>query len=174
MLGGCLGGALLSLLVPLVLVKKGLDRLLPEANFVAMSISSLALIGILQPNLLTRSRQEVPTSTIRLGWTVSPAQCASTICSGFAMASVVHQRRPTPQLYPRSSLSYRRLRMDELPARLTLTRHQARDGSAGIWRRDKGAGGLYARVQGFPNDFTQDRRRNSMSCAPESDHRRRC
>jgi hypothetical protein len=61
MLGGCLGGALLSLLVPLVLVKKGLNRLLPEANFVAMSISSLALIGILQPNLLTRSRQEVPT-----------------------------------------------------------------------------------------------------------------
>jgi hypothetical protein len=112
--------------------------------------------------------------TIRLGWTMSPAQCASTICNGFTMASIVHQRRPTPQLYPRSSLSYRRLRMDELPARLTLTRHQARDGSAGIWRRDKGAGGLYARVQGFPNDFTRDRRRNSMPCAPESDHRRRC
>jgi hypothetical protein len=27
---------------------------------VAMSISSLALVGVLQPSLLTRSRQEVP------------------------------------------------------------------------------------------------------------------
>jgi hypothetical protein len=32
----------------------------PEANLVAMSISSLALVGVLRPNLLTRSRQVVP------------------------------------------------------------------------------------------------------------------
>jgi hypothetical protein len=32
----------------------------PEANLVAMSISSLALVGVLQPNLLTKSRQVVP------------------------------------------------------------------------------------------------------------------
>jgi hypothetical protein len=32
----------------------------PEANLVAMSISSLALVGVLRPSLLTRSRQVVP------------------------------------------------------------------------------------------------------------------
>jgi hypothetical protein len=31
-----------------------------EANLVAMSISSLALVGVLRPSLLTRSRQVVP------------------------------------------------------------------------------------------------------------------
>jgi hypothetical protein len=33
----------------------------PEENLVAMSISSLALVGVLRPSLLTRSRQVVPT-----------------------------------------------------------------------------------------------------------------
>jgi hypothetical protein len=32
----------------------------PEANLVAMPISSLALVGVLRPSLLTRSRQVVP------------------------------------------------------------------------------------------------------------------
>jgi hypothetical protein len=32
----------------------------PEANLVAMSISSLALVGVLRPSLLTRLRQVVP------------------------------------------------------------------------------------------------------------------
>jgi hypothetical protein len=32
----------------------------PEANLVAMSISSLALVGVLRPSLLTRSLQVVP------------------------------------------------------------------------------------------------------------------
>jgi hypothetical protein len=32
----------------------------PKANLVAMSISSLALVGVLRPSLLTRSRQVVP------------------------------------------------------------------------------------------------------------------
>jgi hypothetical protein len=32
----------------------------PEVNLVAMSISSLALVGVLRPSLLTRSRQVVP------------------------------------------------------------------------------------------------------------------
>jgi hypothetical protein len=32
----------------------------PEANLVVMSISSLALVGVLRPSLLTRSRQVVP------------------------------------------------------------------------------------------------------------------
>jgi hypothetical protein len=31
-----------------------------EANLVAMSINSLALVGLLRPSLLTRSRQVVP------------------------------------------------------------------------------------------------------------------
>jgi hypothetical protein len=31
----------------------------PEANLVAMFISSLALVGVLRPSLLTRSRQVV-------------------------------------------------------------------------------------------------------------------
>jgi hypothetical protein len=33
---------------------------LPEANLVAMSINSLALVGVLRPSLLTRSRHVVP------------------------------------------------------------------------------------------------------------------
>jgi hypothetical protein len=33
----------------------------PKANLVAMSISSLALVGVLRPSLLTRSWQVVPT-----------------------------------------------------------------------------------------------------------------
>jgi hypothetical protein len=32
----------------------------PEANLVAMSINSLALVGVLRPSLLSRSRQVVP------------------------------------------------------------------------------------------------------------------
>jgi hypothetical protein len=44
----------------LVLPEDGLNRLLLEANLVAMSISSLALVGVLRPSLLTRSRQVVP------------------------------------------------------------------------------------------------------------------
>jgi hypothetical protein len=32
----------------------------PEANLVAISISSLALVGVLRPSLLTKSRQVVP------------------------------------------------------------------------------------------------------------------
>jgi hypothetical protein len=38
----------------------------PEANLVAMSISSLALVGVLQPSLLTRSRQVVPTRNVSM------------------------------------------------------------------------------------------------------------
>jgi hypothetical protein len=44
----------------LVLPEDGLNRLLLEANLVAMSISSLALVGVLRPSLLTWSRQVVP------------------------------------------------------------------------------------------------------------------
>jgi hypothetical protein len=46
---------------PLSLWKRASTASYPEANFVAMSISSLALVGVLQPIMLTRSRQEVPT-----------------------------------------------------------------------------------------------------------------
>jgi hypothetical protein len=44
----------------LVLSEDSLTASWPEANLVAMSISSLALVGVLRPNLLTRSRQVVP------------------------------------------------------------------------------------------------------------------
>jgi hypothetical protein len=44
----------------LVLPEDGLNRSWPEANLVAMSISSLALVGVFRPSLLTRSRQVVP------------------------------------------------------------------------------------------------------------------
>jgi hypothetical protein len=45
---------------PLSLWKRALTASYPEANFVAMSINSLAFVGVLRPSLLTRSRQEVP------------------------------------------------------------------------------------------------------------------
>jgi hypothetical protein len=45
---------------PLSLWKRASTASCPEANFVVMSISSLALVGLLRPNLLTRSQQEVP------------------------------------------------------------------------------------------------------------------
>jgi hypothetical protein len=45
---------------PLPLWKRAFTASLPEANFVAMSINSLTLVGVLRPSLLTKSRQEVP------------------------------------------------------------------------------------------------------------------
>jgi hypothetical protein len=42
-------------LFPFSLWKRASTASCPEANFVAMSISSLSLVGILQPNLMTRS-----------------------------------------------------------------------------------------------------------------------
>jgi hypothetical protein len=64
LLGATLSGRLrdifrLAALGLLVLPEDGLNRLLAEANLVAMSISSLALVGVLRPSLLTRSRQVV-------------------------------------------------------------------------------------------------------------------
>jgi hypothetical protein len=60
-LSGRLGDVfLLASLRLLVLPEDGLDRPWPEANLVVMSISSLALVGVLRPSLLTRSRQVVP------------------------------------------------------------------------------------------------------------------
>jgi hypothetical protein len=44
----------------LVLPEDGLDRLLTRGELVVMSISSLALVGVLRPSLLTRPRQVVP------------------------------------------------------------------------------------------------------------------
>jgi hypothetical protein len=44
----------------LVLPEDGLNRLLATGELGAMSISSLALVGVLRPSLLTRSRQVVP------------------------------------------------------------------------------------------------------------------
>jgi hypothetical protein len=56
-LSGRLGNIFrLAALGLLVLPEDGLNRLLVEANLVAMSISSLALVGVLRPSLLTRSR----------------------------------------------------------------------------------------------------------------------
>jgi hypothetical protein len=46
--------------LPLSSGKKASMASYPEANLVSTSISSLALVGVLRPNLLTRSRQEVP------------------------------------------------------------------------------------------------------------------
>jgi hypothetical protein len=65
-LGGCLGDILLPLPAAIVLVEDGLDDLLSEANMVAMSISSLAFVRVLQPSLLTRSWQEVPTRNAQM------------------------------------------------------------------------------------------------------------
>jgi hypothetical protein len=64
--GGCLGDVLLPLPAAIVLVEDGLDDLLSEANMVAMSISSLAFVRVLQPSLLTRSWQEVPTRNAQM------------------------------------------------------------------------------------------------------------
>jgi hypothetical protein len=44
----------------LVLPEDGLDRLLTRGELVATSINSLALVGVLRPNLLARLRQVVP------------------------------------------------------------------------------------------------------------------
>jgi hypothetical protein len=65
LLGATLSGRLgdvfwLAALGLLVLSEDGLNASWPEANLVAMSISSLALVGVLRPSLLTRSRQVVP------------------------------------------------------------------------------------------------------------------
>jgi hypothetical protein len=65
LLGATLSGRLGDIfrLVPLgllVLPEDGLNRLLARANLVAMSISSLTLVGVLRPSLLTRSWQLVP------------------------------------------------------------------------------------------------------------------
>jgi hypothetical protein len=51
---------LLASLRLLVLSEDGLDRLLTRGKLGAMSINSLALVGVLRPSLLTRSRQVVP------------------------------------------------------------------------------------------------------------------
>jgi hypothetical protein len=48
-------------LSPLSLWKRASTASCPKANFVAISISSLALVGVLRPSLLTRSQQEVLT-----------------------------------------------------------------------------------------------------------------
>jgi hypothetical protein len=45
----------------LVLLEDGLDRLLTRGELGGDVISSLALVGVLRPNLLTRSQQVVPT-----------------------------------------------------------------------------------------------------------------
>jgi hypothetical protein len=47
--------------LPLSLWKMASMASYHEANLVAMSISSLALVGVLQASKLARSRQEVPT-----------------------------------------------------------------------------------------------------------------
>jgi hypothetical protein len=62
LLGAALSGRLgdifrLAALGLLVLPEDGLNRLLARGELVAMSISSLALVGVLRPSLLTRSRQ---------------------------------------------------------------------------------------------------------------------
>ena len=55
-LGGRLGDVfLLPSLRLLVLPEDGFDRLLTRGELVAMSINSLALVGVLRPSLLTRS-----------------------------------------------------------------------------------------------------------------------
>jgi hypothetical protein len=69
LLGAALSGRLgdifrLAPLRLLVLPEDGLDRLLTKANLVAMSISSLALVGVLRPSLLTRSQQVVPARNV--------------------------------------------------------------------------------------------------------------
>jgi hypothetical protein len=55
----------------------------PEANLVAMSISSLALVGVLRPSLLTRSQQVVParnapmtSESVTLGSSVAASRIA--------------------------------------------------------------------------------------------------
>jgi hypothetical protein len=59
-LSGCLGDIFrLAALGLLVLPEDGLNRLLARGDLVVMSISSLALVGVLRPSLLTRSRQVV-------------------------------------------------------------------------------------------------------------------
>jgi hypothetical protein len=65
LLGAALSGRLgdvfrLAALGLLVLSEDGLNASWPEVNLVAMSISPLALVGVLRPSLLTRSRQVVP------------------------------------------------------------------------------------------------------------------
>ena len=65
-LGRYLEDVLLPLPAAIVLVEDGLDDLLSEANMVAMSISSLAFVRVLQPSLLTRSWQEVPTRNAQM------------------------------------------------------------------------------------------------------------
>jgi hypothetical protein len=47
-------------LSPLSLWKRASTASYPESNFMAMSINSLALVGVLCPNFLTKSRQGVP------------------------------------------------------------------------------------------------------------------
>jgi hypothetical protein len=60
-LGGRLGDVfLLPSLRLLVLPEDGLDCLLTRGELVATSINSLALVGVLRPNLLARLRQVVP------------------------------------------------------------------------------------------------------------------
>jgi hypothetical protein len=62
-LGGRLGDVfLLPSLRLLAFGKMASTASWPEANLVAMSINSLALVGVLRPSLLTRSRQVVPAS----------------------------------------------------------------------------------------------------------------
>jgi hypothetical protein len=56
-LSGCLGNVCrLAALGCLSFRKMASTASWPEANLVAMSISSLALVGVLRPSLLTRSR----------------------------------------------------------------------------------------------------------------------
>jgi hypothetical protein len=54
------GASSIRLPLPLSLWKRALTTSLPEANFVAMSINSFALVGVLRPSLLTKFRQDVP------------------------------------------------------------------------------------------------------------------
>jgi hypothetical protein len=54
-LGGRLGVPSLCFLPPLSLWKSASTASCPEENFVAISINSLALVGVLRPNLLPNS-----------------------------------------------------------------------------------------------------------------------
>jgi hypothetical protein len=60
-LAGRLGASSFRFPSPLSLWKRASIASCPKANFMVMSINSLALVGVLRPSLLTRSRQEVPT-----------------------------------------------------------------------------------------------------------------
>jgi hypothetical protein len=79
LLGGRLGDVfLLASLRLLVLPEDGFDRLLTRGELVAMSINSLALVGVLRPSLLTRSRQVVPARNASM--TSESVMLGSSVC----------------------------------------------------------------------------------------------